>query len=707
MKKKRNPPVSVRRKTKSGLRIQVRHRSTKAGYANMDLTFLIPWLGSELAAGVARTFESHAAAQQSGSSSYSIRSVLRLWAASQSDVGKWPTAEPEVAKTLPALREQFFRSEFERDIALTTINNSWQQFLSFLRFAAAAGLVPSVDFVRIASTLPKAMVLTDPEEARKGNGNKVLRPKKMIIDEDAFHRDLIIPVSLTLTDEAYIKEYESRLRNALESIRNAALLEISEFRAKAEDGKQLIAHGSYERAVGIFRDENGRRRGGPNKYLDPTNGLHIFNPRGGHPNALQNLLLLVTHEMGGIPKTRLKTVWRKGAYREELVHKDRGHWAFVKEFGKNNLLPYLGILSARTLVPYIVLLLLEHPQLTVSALLRARVSGDANSPALLTPSDSPGGNDRLTLLKPRARAYKSVVLTELSQKLIGEIREWTRSVREALINEGRHQDAQYLWVGIHGSDYRLMRFSEKILASNVRQPEKFRSLGGKKRADRAVSFVDTHPSLEGWRETLTLKSLRVSKGVLVFIETKGDLVATARAFGHKTVQMTLDHYLPKPFQRAIFERQIRRHQNLLVSLAMLDSNQLLQSTDFENYDELHAFFASMNLSYSNLRDLRNEGIWGSGEKKTKAAAPRRRVLMNAEPYVVAVAILYQEHLSRCTDAFRSTAGPDGIVPQMWVDVIASLRAELPDALQQIAGLIRNAETIADRVRGSIRFPGPL
>lgn len=619
MKTKRNPPVSVRRRKESGLRIQLQHKATKAGYANMDLAFLIPWLGSALAAGIARSFESYAAAQQSGSSSYSIRSVLRLWAASHADVGKWPTTEVEVASTLPALRERYFRSEFERGVALTSINNSWSRFLGFLKFAAAAGLMPSADFVRIASMLPKAMVMTDPEEARKGNGNQALRPKKMIIDEDAFHRDLIIPVSLTLTDEAYIEEYESRLSNALESIRNAALIEIAEFRAKAEKGKELISRGSYKKAVDIFRDENGRRRSGPNKYFDPANGLHIFNPKGGHPNALQNLLLLITHEMSGIPKTRLKTVWRKGAYREELVHRDRGHWAFVREFGKNNLLPYLGILNARTLVPYIVLLLLEHPQLTVSALLRARLSGDGSSPALLAPSDSPDSNDRLTLLKPRARAYKSVVLTELSQKLIGEIREWTKPVREALIDEGRHMDAQYLWVGIHGSDYRLMRYSEKILASNVRQPVKFRSLGDKKRANRTVSFVDTHPSLEAWRETLTLKSLRVSKGVLVFVETQGDLVATARAFAHKTIQMTLDHYLPKPFQRAIFDRQIRRHQNLLVSLAMLESDQLLQSTDFANHDELHAFFASMNLSYRNLCDLRKKGIWGVGEKKPKAA----------------------------------------------------------------------------------------
>ncbi|MDO2211854.1 hypothetical protein Q2457_25500, partial [Escherichia coli] len=79
-----------------------------------------------------------------------------------------------------------------------------------------------------------------------------------------------------------------------------------------------------------------------------------------------------------------------------------------------------------------------------------------------------------------------------------------------------------------------------------------------------------------WRDKINFKAIRVNVGVATYLNTDGDLVATAKAFGHKHIRTTINNYIPLALQRAIFERQIRRHQNLLITSAMNEESEMLK-----------------------------------------------------------------------------------------------------------------------------------
>ncbi|MGK9983409.1 hypothetical protein O6217_23955, partial [Salmonella enterica subsp. enterica] len=78
----------------------------------------------------------------------------------------------------------------------------------------------------------------------------------------------------------------------------------------------------------------------------------------------------------------------------------------------------------------------------------------------------------------------------------------------------------------------------------------------------------------------------MSVGVLEYLQSGGDLVAAARAFGHRNIRTTIAHYIPEALRLAIHERQIRRHQNILITSAVSDSDSLLKMTDFRTLEEL-------------------------------------------------------------------------------------------------------------------------
>lgn len=87
----------------------------------------------------------------------------------------------------------------------------------------------------------------------------------------------------------------------------------------------------------------------------------------------------------------------------------------------------------------------------------------------------------------------------------------------------------------------------------------------------------------------SLKRLRSSAGVLIYLET-GSVEAMARALGHEKWRPTLlDRYLPRPIQEFFTERWIRLFQSGIICEALRDSPYLLEASSFATMDELDAF----------------------------------------------------------------------------------------------------------------------
>ncbi len=334
-----------------------------------------------------------------------------------------------------------------------------------------------------------------------------------------------------------------------------------------------------------------------------------------------------------------------------------------------------------------LLIMIEHPKFNSTSLYRAKIE-DADGFAILL-SSADGNNLRLTVKKPRAREQKSEILSDLARDVISKVMEWTAPIREELRKQGRNEEASNLWVGISSLNYDLKSFSEKALVGALYMNPIWRSTGKEEFSTRAYSFVDRHPVLMPWRDKINYKAIRVNVGVATYLNTNGDLVATAKAFGHKHIKTTINNYIPLALQRAIFERQIRRHQNLLITSAMDEESEMLKISDFRTVEQLHEFLKSIDnyLFESELEAQRRE----TSEKLTFDFATLSRLVISNDPESLAVAMLYRDALDKATPTFLNR--PDsltGITPKFWMDFIDAVMAPLPLSMSDLSNLVKKA-----------------
>lgn len=100
---------------------------------------------------------------------------------------------------------------------------------------------------------------------------------------------------------------------------------------------------------------------------------------------------------------------------------------------------------------------------------------------------------------------------------------------------------------------------------------------------------------ESLARRFTLKRLRSSAGVLVYLET-GSVEQMAKALGHEYWKASLlDHYLPRPIQEFFVERWIRLFQSGIICEALKDSPYLLESSNFQTMTELDSFLEHHSL----------------------------------------------------------------------------------------------------------------
>jgi hypothetical protein len=75
------------------------------------------------------------------------------------------------------------------------------------------------------------------------------------------------------------------------------------------------------------------------------------------------------------------------------------------------------------------------------------------------------------------------------------------------------------------------------------------------------------PSENNALQHSTLKKIRGSKGVLIFLQSRGDALRTANYLGNK-VETTLNRYIPPYLSELIYRNKIRAFQNILLYMAI-------------------------------------------------------------------------------------------------------------------------------------------
>nr|WP_133149659.1 hypothetical protein [Vibrio lentus] len=102
------------------------------------------------------------------------------------------------------------------------------------------------------------------------------------------------------------------------------------------------------------------------------------------------------------------------------------------------------------------------------------------------------------------------------------------------------------------------------------------------------------PSENKALQDATLKKIRVSKGVLIFLESKGDSIKTATYLGNE-IETSLSRYIPSYLSELIYRIKIRSFQNLLLYMAISSDESPSESLNISESE----FKSRLKVAFSN------------------------------------------------------------------------------------------------------------
>lgn len=244
----------------------------------------------------------------------------------------------------------------------------------------------------------------------------------------------------------------------------------------------------------------------------------------------------------------------------------------------------LGLPVTGSIIPYLTILVAEHPAITTSFLENFQLYNASGVRIGLARTD---GGHYIIGDKPRrgsADAEQHIHLSEKALKAIEGLLELTEPVRTFMRNAG-DDDWRYLLLSSgkgFGKPYRI-----KKLAPQMCFKERIRDIGAgiKKHCnlplEEAISLA----------KRFSLGRLRTSAATLVYLETQSAR-KMAESLGHKYYEPDLlSRYLPPAIQEFFQDRWIRIFQNGILAEALKDSAYLLESTDFKTEAELDEFLS--------------------------------------------------------------------------------------------------------------------
>lgn len=213
-----------------------------------------------------------------------------------------------------------------------------------------------------------------------------------------------------------------------------------------------------------------------------------------------------------------------------------------------DILGYLGLTSS--IASAMQTIITEELGINPYSLYRVKISSDGHGHEFVIVDDE--GSVRIKALKPRARNARSRK-AEGSYKSLADIDAYeinaATCLRMALEMTARIRETlgiQDLWVCLtcHGV--------------TVPCPETFQNKFNK--------FCLTLSPQNTTLQEATLKKVRTSKGVLIYLKSNGDSIKTATYFGN-TVKTTLNRYIPKYLTEIIYRLKIRNFQKIFLFMA--------------------------------------------------------------------------------------------------------------------------------------------
>jgi len=277
----------------------------------------------------------------------------------------------------------------------------------------------------------------------------------------------------------------------------------------------------------------------------------------------------------------------------------------------SDLVPLFGLPTSNSLLPFMVLLVLEHPEITSTFLAELSLYDKNGHLSGFVKHDSyyqlTGYKDR----KKKSNSQQKIKLTSTSAVYIKQLIKITQPLRDYLKKIGDSNWRKLFLTCGQGFSKPLSGviplFGKHNLnnkpAVRERLLSSFSSISNRSR-DELMEFI----------YRVNLSSVRASRGVEIYLENKS-VQEMAKALGHtKYDSNLLSHYLPEPILAFFQTRWIRVFQKALICEAMKDSPYLLEATSFESMDDLHSFLSNHAIKDipSHLSDPENTDLKESG-----------------------------------------------------------------------------------------------
>lgn len=215
----------------------------------------------------------------------------------------------------------------------------------------------------------------------------------------------------------------------------------------------------------------------------------------------------------------------------------------------NNLLEHLG------LTPFVAsamqIIIVNELGINPYSLYKAKITSDGHGHEFIQITDS--GSVRLNALKRRAKKVRQNHAEGSKKNLLSitphdiDAATCLKIALEMTSRTRKLVNRQELWLC-------LTNYGAKVPA-----PETFQN----KFSIISNQASSTRPALK----YATLKKLRSSKAVLIYLETNGDSVKAATYLGNK-IKTALSYYIPQHIKELVYRNKIRAYQNILLFMAV-------------------------------------------------------------------------------------------------------------------------------------------
>lgn len=238
-----------------------------------------------------------------------------------------------------------------------------------------------------------------------------------------------------------------------------------------------------------------------------------------------------------------------------------------------------GILGSNTLLPFVLLLIEQHPVITESWLINFELFDKNEKMKGFRQSGRSWIVDSVKLRKGSKLAQQVITLNSVSKLLLENIIELTSDARQRM-KETRTDDS-----------WRYLLLSS---ASGLAEPKRITRLhtfAAKHLQKSTIGRALLEPSETVSKDTartivsnLGCSTMRASCGVRVYLKTKS-VKAMSEALGHENYNpKLLSSYLPEPILSYFQGRWVRIFQNALIYEGMKESDYLLDVIDIEEKD---------------------------------------------------------------------------------------------------------------------------